>query len=797
MWKNYFKIAWRTLVKRKLYALINLGGLTIGLASFLLIALYIVQEKSFDTVYEDHERIFRITQNFRSNGEDNFTSYTPSQLLPSLLEEAAVVETGTRVFDVNMFGPVVIKYEEEVFQESKFAYVDPAFFELFPLKLLAGAKSDLLSDVNQLVLTSSTAERYFGNAQAAIGQSLTINERLEFVVSAVVEDFPFNSHLNFDFLASFMRTRAGQEPSLSASNYYTYVKLPDAFRKDELELAANQLIEKYIGEEMRSYGFDLLLNVQPITDVHFDTLHGSSISSTSDIKYLYIFGSIALLILLIACINYINLATAEASERKKEVGVRKVMGAAKAQLFWQFLCEAALLVLCAALLAFLAVSLVLPYVGHVTGVNLILNNLWQNGFLLLYGGIIALVVLLSGAYPAFSITTFNPLQHFKAKGGKWDPELWMRRGLVVFQFGISMFLIMATFFIFKQLDFMQNQSLGYDKELVVALPIDAKVIREANAIKTELGRRGIAESSSLAASLPSQIGAQYSLRDPAQEEKATFGSTGYSVDADIVKTINLQIIAGQGFTPEDTERGEEVFPILINEAALKSLGWTAEEAIDREVLMGGAPARVKGIVGDFHFSSLHQRITPLAIFIEPWECNQLLIKLSSSDIPSQMKALQAAWKELAPHRPFNYAFLDQEYEKLYRAEMQAGYVLSILSGIAIFIAVLGLFGLVSYIAIKKNKEISIRKVLGAESLDILRMLSREFIILLGVAAALSVSVGVYFFDSWLQSFAYRTELSVWVFLIAICTVSFIAIATILYRSGMALRENPIKHLKSE
>ncbi|GAA5028332.1 ABC transporter permease [Marivirga lumbricoides] len=797
MWKNYLKIAWRTLIKRKLYAIINLGGLTVGLASFLLIALYISHENSYDTTYTDHDRIFRINQNFKSSEGDNFTSYTPSQLLPSMLDEIPAVEAGTRVFDVDLFGPVVIKSGEELFQESKFAYVDPSFFELFNLPLLAGSKSGLLSDINQLVLTQTTAERYFGNVHAAIGKPLTVNDKIELVVSAVVEDFPVNSHLKFDFLGSFMRIRAGKEPGFSPSNYYTYVRLPDASKEAEVELAVNQLMDKYMGKEMSEYGFELLLNMEPLENVHFDTLHTSNITTTADIKYLYIFGSVALLILVIACINYINLATAEASERRKEVGVRKVMGAAKTQLFWQFMSEAGILVITAALVALVLVYFTLPYVEGIAGVYLPLKGLWNQGFLLMYGAIIGIVILLSGAYPAIAIAALNPLQQLKKAGGKWNLELLMRKGLVVFQFCVSMFLIMATILIFKQLNFMQSHTLGYEKDLVVALPIDGKVVREIEGIKTELERKGIATSSSLAASMPSHIGAQYSLRDPAKDEMATFGATGYAVDDDIVKTLGIKVIAGQPFGPEDPERGEELYPILINEAALKSLGWTEEEAINREVLMGGEPARIKGIVGDFHFSSLHQRITPLAIFIQPWESNQLLIKLASDNIPSQMKALQASWKELAPHRPFTYSFLDEEYEQLYRAEMQAGLILSVFSTIAIFIACLGLFGLVSYVAIKKSKEISIRKVLGAESFDILRMLSSEFVKLLGISALLAVVIGSFTFNSWLESFAYRTDLPFWIYVVAVVLVVAISLITILYKSLIAATRNPINNLKSE
>lgn len=799
MWKNYLKVSFRNLKKRKLYTGINLLGLTIALVSFFVISLYIYHEWSYDRMYSGADRIYKFNQEFVSGGEKQLVGTTPSSLVPALIEEFPEVETGTLVFDLSMFSSVLIDAGEGNQEESRFAFVDENFYKVFDFQILAGQKGNLLNDPNQVVLTESTAKRYFGSVQNAEGKALKVDGQ-EYLVTGVMEDFPSNSHLEFDFLASFKTHRHGKNPEWSPSNYYSYVKLrPDA-DLNEFEAKLPQMVDKYLGEAQKEYGFKTSFFTQPVTNIHLGDQTLSSVKPGTDVKYLYIFGIVAILLIAIGIINYVNLATAEATERNKEVGLRKVMGADRGQLFGQFVSESLILTFGAAVLSLLVIYLVAPQFVKLSGVPLDLGLLFSMEGLLFLAFLVLVIGLLSGMYPSVILSGLEPI---KALGNKVKigGGAWVRKTLVVFQFFVSIGLLIATFVVKSQLEFMQEVNLGYQKEQVVALPYHYNMRKSIETVKQEMLRTGSAESIALAADMPIYIKAGYTIF-PGGDNQKEFMITGYSVDKDLVNTIGLEILAGENFNDVDISRNMAndsslEFPVILNEAALLQMGWSPEEAIGKKVNYGGSMAYVKAIVNDFYFNSLHHQVDPLAIFIDSDQANVLLVKMPAGNPSDHLATLEETWKKMVPDRPFTYKFVDQEYAQMYRSEQRVGAIFGLFSGIAIFIACMGLFGLVSYVALRRTREISIRKVLGATQTDVISVLSADFFKLLAISAVLAVGFGIWFSDVWLAAFANKTAVGIWPYLISILVVLVLALMTIGYRSWKVFTLNPSKTLKSE
>ncbi|SFA97436.1 ABC transporter permease [Algoriphagus aquimarinus] len=799
MWKNYLKISFRNLRKRKLYTGINLIGLTIAIVSFLAICLYIQHEWSYDKMYADYDRIYKFNQEFVSQGESQLVASTPSSLIPTLIEEIPEVETGTLVFDISIFSSVLIDAGEGNQEEKSFAYADENYFKVFDFELLSGSPAHVLAEPNQIVLTRSTAERYFGDAGSASGKILKV-EGTDFTVSGVMEDFPSNSHMEFDFLASFKSHRHGKNPEWSPSNYYTYVKLKAGTDVSAFESKVEQIKEKYLGKELAEYGYKTSFHLQPVSNIHLGDQSLSSIKPGTDIRYLYIFGIVALLLIAIGIINYVNLATAEATERNKEVGLRKAMGAGRGQLFGQFVSESMLLTFGATVLSVLCLYLILPKFSQIGGVPLSTNSLMNPigiGFMV---GLIAIVGLLAGMYPSLILSGMEPIKALANKT-KMGGGAWVRKSLVVFQFFVSIGLLIATFIVKNQLDHMQNVSLGYDREQVVALTYHYSMRNVAETMKSEMLRSGAASSISLAGDMPIHIQAGYKIF-PGGDNQREFMITGYSTDEDIVKTLNLAILAGTDLNENDISRAEAneskaIIPIILNESAIKEMGWEPEEAIGKIVNFGFSDARIKAVVGDFYFNSMHEDIGPLGIFRDQGNANVMLVKIPSGNPSATLASLEEVWKKFVPERPFNYRFIDQEYAQLYRSEERVGVIFTLFSGIAVLIACMGLFGLVSYVALRRTREISIRKVLGATQKDVVSVLASDFFKLLLVASVLAIGFGLWFSDTWLQSFANKVEFSPMPYILAVMLVLLLAGLTIGYRSWKVFRLNPAKTLKSE
>lgn len=799
MWKNYLKISFRNLQKRKLYTAINLLGLVISLVSFIAISLYIYHEWSYDRMYSDHERIFRFNQEFKVGGEAQLASMSPSSLIPTVLDEIPEAETGTLIFDLSIFSSVLVDLGQGSQEENKFAFVDERFLEVFDFQVLAGVKERLFSEPNLLVLTESTANRLFGSPQNAEGKSLKVDGK-DYLVSGVIADFPSNSHLDFDFLASFKTHRHGKEPAWSPSNYYSYVKLREGADPKVLEAKLDQLVRKYLGAEFQEYGFSFSFFLVPVTQIHLGDQSLTSIKPGTNIKYLYIFGLVAILLLAIGIINYVNLATAESTERNKEVGLRKSLGAGRGQLFGQFISESLLLTTFAGILSLIVLGLLLPELNKLIGIPLRLDLVtapWGILFLLV---LVFGVAFLAGFYPSIILSRMEPI-HALANQIKWGGGAWLRKTLVVFQFFVSIGLLIATMVVNRQLHYMQEVNLGYEKERVIALNYHYVMGNSIETLKQEFLRSGAAASSGLASSLPIHIKAGYSIF-PGGDAQKEFGIIGYAVDQDALSTLGIDLISGKGFGENDFSRGKSIqdsveMPIILNESALKELSWTPEEAIGRKINFAGTPSIIQGIASNFYFNSLHHEVGPLAIFLEKDEANVLLVKLPEGDLNPILASLEASWKEVYPNRPFTFQFVDQAYQQLYQSEQNVGLVFGIFSGISVLVALMGLLGLVSYVALRRTREISIRKVLGATEANVFWVLAKEFLNLLGLSSILAIVFGIWFSDIWLKSFANQTSVGWTPYFLSITIVLILAVVTIGYRGWKVYRLNPSKTLKSE
>jgi putative ABC transport system permease protein len=799
MWKNYFKTSFRNLSKRKLYTGINILGLTIALSSFFAISLYIYHEWSYDRMYTDYERIYKFSQEFSSAGESQMVGTTPASLVPTLMEEFPEVEVATTVFDLSIFSSVIVDAGEGSTEENRFAFADANFFKVFDFRLLEGHSAIALSEPQQIVLTETTAKRLFNQSIGVVGKTLKV-DGTEYTVSGVMEDFPSNSHLDFDFLASFKTHRLGREPQWSPANFFSYAKLREGTDIEAFSVKLSQMVDKYLGSDMREYNFSTAFFFQPVSSIHLGDSQLKGIKPANDIKNLYLFGLIAILLVMIGVINYVNLATAEATERNKEVGLRKVLGAARSQLFGQFISESMILSIAA-----ISLSILLLYLGkgvfeNFSGIPMQLNLLfgpWGIGFLI---GIFLLVGTMAGVYPSLVLSGMTPL---KALGNelRLGGGIWLRKGLVVFQFFISMGLLIATLVVSQQLQYMRSVNLGYDREQVIALQTHYNMRDKIPAFKTELVRTGHASSAAMSNSMPIFIQAGYSLL-PGGDFQKEIMMTGFCVDHDISKTIGLELVAGVDFEETDLDQttayeGGLEMPILFNESAIREMGWTPEESVGKKVNFNGVNSVIKGVVKDFYFNSLHHRVGPLAIFIQPEEANWILIKLPTGNPAPHLEEISKTWTAMFPERPFNYRFLDDAYNNLYQSEQKVGALFGLFSGIAVWIACMGLFGLVSYVALRRTKEISIRKVLGADRLAVLKLLSADFFILLAVAALLAIPVGRWFSKEWLSGFAYQTAISPINYVLAVVLVATIAALTIGYRTVRVYARNPAETLKNQ
>lgn len=795
MLRNYFTIAFRSLWKNKASTFINLFGLTVGLSSCLLIALYIQHELSFDTFQPKGDRIARVIMeyNFDGSPEPKRGNFTSTKVAPVFARTFPEVESAVRMTDRD----VIIRHRNGLVTEPNFMFADSTFFQIFSSKLLQGNPHRALDGPHKVVLTESAARKYFGDKDPMGKVLITGTDTTLYEVTGVMADYPTNSQLKFDFLASFSSLGVNQEETYFEANYTTYLLLKDARAFEPLQAKITPFMQK----EMAGSGASVNFLLEPFDKIHLYSEYAGFVPNTS-ITYIYILAGVAGLILIIVCFTYINLSTARSIERAREVGVRKVVGAARPQLFWQFIGESGLLYWIAILLSLGIAVLALPGFNTLTEKQLSIRDLFSPSFLLLALLITVVVTLLAGSYPALVLTGFQPTKVLKGAFRNTDAGKWIQQGLIVFQFAIAMLLIVSTFIVQQQLHFIQHKKLGYNRDHVLVLPMNQKMLANLDVIKQELKVNPAVVNVSGCVSTPVSIVGGYNMRTATMAEKQQIGVTASPVDEDYLKTTGLQLIAGQDLTKQDikdvaSDKPEErTYHFILNESAARQLGWTPEQAINKKMFMGSRVGFVRGVINDFHFESMRTAIKPVVLFPEI-RYRQLLVNVSGYDVPGTIAFIEGKWKSLVPYIPFEYRFLDDDYEKLYRTELQLGKVMNLFTSLSIILACLGLFGLTSYIVQQRIKEIGIRKVLGASLLNIVGLLSGNFTKLVLIAVVVAMPIAYVLMDKWLQGFVYRIDMEWWMFVLAGLLAIGIALLTVSFQTIKAALMNPVKSLRSE
>lgn len=795
MIKNYLKTAWRNLWKNKTMAFINILGLMTGISCCLLIGLYIQHEYSYDRFQQKGDRIARVLMEYRfSSGDSKKVSVTSTKVLPVFVRTFPQVETGVRMSDSKR----VVSLGDKQFTENHFMFADSTFFDVFSFQLLQGHPKEALSGINKVILTTATAQKYFG-AENPLGKILLVGgDAVPFEVTGVMQNCPSNSQMKFDFLASFSSLKANQEKTWWNANYTTFLLLKNEAASKTLQTSLSAFMKK----EMAGTNASIEFTLDPFNRIH---LHSDfdSFEPNTNITYLYILTGVALLILAIACFTYINLSTARSIDRGKEVGIRKAVGALRQQIFRQFIGESLLLSFLAVLLSALVVMLVLPAFNQLAGTGLSMQSLLSPAILAFIAIIVLCISFLAGSYPALVLSAFIPAKVLKGALNKNGSGNWLRKTLIVFQFGISVFLVIATFVIHQQMRYIQDKKLGYDRQQVLVLPLDSKMLTSFNTIKEEFKTIPGIVNVSRSGNPPTSIVSGYNMRSSTMPETDNMSVTADLIDEDYIKTMGMELIAGSNLTRQDVadiSREDDTarnFHFILNESAAKALGWTPTEAIGKKMFLDATrPGTVRGVIKDFHFQSLHLAIQPLVLFPEIWGRN-VLVKVTGNNMEQTIQALQAKWKTLVPHRPFDYHFLDEDYNKMYNAEIRLGKIMNLFAAIAIVLACMGLFGL-SYHAIQqRQKEIGIRKVLGASVAQLLLLVSKGFMKLVLIAFAITVPATWWAMNKWLEDFAYRVNVSWLVFGVAGLLVLLIAAFTVSFQAIKAALSNPVKSLRSE
>jgi putative ABC transport system permease protein len=779
MLKNYLKIAWRNLMKNKVFSLINILGLTIGITVCMMIFLFIMNEFSFDSFHKNKKNIYRVMRGF--DAAKPTVPYLSGPYATALLNDfPGEIKKAVRILSSN----ALVSFGNKAFNEKKLYLADADFFTLFSFPLVKGDPATALKDPNSVVLTEKTAKKYFGK-EDPMGKVIEIDKHLQLKVTGIAKDVPSNSHLDFDIVhpLSIYYNEKWFNNWIN-NNFYTYVLLDEHTTEAKVESRLPAFMKKN-ATDIEKYGFHFFITLKPMSD---PVKHG-------DKAVVYIFLSIAVLILLIACINFMNLSTVRAVERSKEVGLRKVMGALRNHLISQFIGESILLTLISCILSIGLLQLVMPFYNQLLGYELAVS--WNTLPIYLFlVGIILVAGFLAGSYPAFFLSAFSPIQALKGKLKLGKGGSIFRQGLVVIQFGISVFLIIGTIVIMKQMNYVKQKELGYDKEQTVIVPIDNNDIYDHRiTFKHELENNPAMASVSMMSGEPGGFFDTHTFEAEGQHE--IWKARTEFADFEYVKTLGLKIIAGRNFSGEyatDTANA-----VLINRTAAKELGFTPDQAIGKWIknpVRDTLRRRIVGVVEDFNFLSLKENMD--ALVISPNEDRRVIvIKLKPGNVQSAIATIKDEYTKVAPVYPFEYTFLDQKFDQLYKADLRQQTILSIFSGLAIFVACLGLFGLASFTAAKRTKEIGVRKVLGSSIQGIVLLLSKDLLKPVLIATCIAIPVGYYAMNNWLQNFAYRTSLQWWVFVLAALVTIVIALLTVCFKAVKAALMNPAKSLKAE
>ncbi len=806
MFKNYFKTAFRSLQKNKGFTAINIIGLAAGLATCLIIILYVTDELSYDKFNSNAGRIYRIDNQIKFGDNEFDIGEAPAAMGPSFAQEYPQIEHYTRFRNR---GPVTITKGEEKIVEDKVIYTDSTVFDVFTLPLVQGNPHTALAEPHTIVLTETAAKKYFGNV-SSLGKTLDINNKL-YKVSAIIKDMPAQSHFNYDFFLPLAELDESREVDWLSENFHTYILLKEGTDIAGLEKQFNKSLETAVGPELKSVanlslddfrkgGGYVTCSLMPLLNIHLHSNKPDELAVNGNMQYVYIFSAIAIFILLIACVNFMNLSTARSSNRAKEVGVRKVLGSVRKNLITQFLTESFVISFISFVVAIALTFLLLPLFNQLAQKNIGGLVLFNPDMLAAIIALMIIVSLLAGSYPAFFLSSFQPIDVLKGKLAKGFKGSFLRNSLVVFQFAISITLMVGTAVIYSQLSYIHKKDVGFNKSQVLIIQNTSALGTQSEAFKNELLQLPAVKAATFTGYLPTNGWRNSTglFPDMNFDVKNAILSQEWEVDENYIPAMQMQILSGRNFSKE---AGFDSNAIIINEAAAKY--FAGKDPLDKKLYAVENAAEKKissfniiGVVKNFNFNSLRQQVTPLVLLFHK-NMGSMALRINTADIPGLVSQIKTKWKAMAPSHPFSYTFMDEEFNKQYLSDQRTGSLSITFSVLAILIACLGLLGLVTYAAEQRIKEIGIRKVLGANITGIIGLLSKDFVKLVCIAIVIATPVAWLAMNKWLQEFAYRITIQWWLFVLAGVVALIIALATVSFQAIKAARANPVKSLRSE
>jgi putative ABC transport system permease protein len=808
MFKNYLIVSLRNLWKHKFYSGINILGLAIGLGCFLFILVFVRDELSYDQYHEKGDRTYRVNfEGFAFEQELNY-AVVGAPLGPTILEQYPEVVQQCRFRDQGSF---TVQYKDQSYREEKWIYADSTLFDVFSFELIKGDPRRALAEPNTIVITEPVALKYFGD-EDPIGKSLKADNDELYRVSGVMKAIPKNTHFNFDFFASLTTLEESRRPAWLSSNFQTYVVLEEGADPETVNAKFPALIRENVGPELEQYlgktyddivaaGNSIEFSLFPMPDIHLYSDKREELAANSDIKYVYIFTFIGVFILFLACINFMNLSTARSAGRAKEIGMRKVVGAGRLQLIFQFLSESIVITFLGFIIAAGLFVVLLPYFNTLSGKELALGQVLSPGLVAMILLLVIVVGILAGSYPAFYLSSFKALSALAGKVVKRvGQQFSLRSALVIFQFAVTVALIVGTFVISNQLHYIQHKKLGFEKDQILILNNYYALDNNCLPFKEQVLQHPAVVSATMSSSLPTPSSRNTSAvvlgrnPDPAKTHVISL----FDVDHDYINTLGMEIVQGRDFS---RERPADSLAVILNEAAVELYGLDDPLNAELSSFDGGTDEnpelityRVIGVVKNFHFESLRNTIGPLAIFLGTSR-GRLSIKVNTTDMSGLIEDLRRQWQGMAQGQPFSYTFMDESFTSVYHAETRIGSIFSVFTFLAIFIACLGLFGLATFSAEQRTKEIGIRKVIGASIPRIFMMLTSEILKWVFIANLIALPLAYYFMQQWLQGFAYPVALHWWTFAAALVASLLIALITVSQQAIRAATRNPVQALR--
>lgn len=800
MLSNYIKVALRNIFRQKGYTLLNVVGLALGISSCLLILLWVMDELSYDRFHENKENLYRVEQDQFYSGRTFHVNVTPYPMAQGLIDEIPEVKDATPYVYA---GTLLLRYKEKAFFETPIRAVTPSFLRMFSFPLIQGEKETALKNPHSILISEKIAEKYFGDEQA-LGRVITINNKWDFKVTGILKNIPNNSILQFEMLIpfDFLKEMGRRLDNWGNNSIVTYVQLHKNVKADEVNakitnLRYRKLLDLFADDPEGKTQFQGRKKTQfmiaPLVDIHLHSYFGYN-RSMGDILYIYVVSAIALFVLLIACINFMNLSTARSGNRAKEVGLRKVVGAKKGNLIWQFYGESILLAFIGLFFSILIIFFVLPGFSTFTGKNFTFTTLLHWQFLLGMFSVTFLTGLFAGSYPALFLSAFQPVKILRGGLNIGAKGSLFRKILVVVQFTLSISLIIGTVVIYNQLQFMKTKKLGYDKEHLIYIPLRGDSRNSYEVVKEELKKDMRIVNVSGSNHPPTHIGsnssgAEWDGKDP----QFSVLISQSSVDFDFIETMGIKMLAGRSFSKEFSTDTSSAF--LVNEEVQKIMG--GESVVNKRFNFQGQEGTIIGVMKNYHFQSIQNRIEPLSLVVRPKNVNYLVIRLQAGDVEKKINFVRSTWERIIPNYPFDYRFVDEDLDNMYRGWDRLCTLLKYFAFLAILIACLGLFGLASFTAEQRTKEIGVRKVLGASVGNLLLLMSKEFTKWVLIANILAWPIAYFVMKNWLQSFAYRTKLAWWIFVSTGTVTLVIALITVSYQSIRAALTNPVDALKYE